>query len=305
MRDYIGEFLDVKATEDGVSVNTLQAYKRDIVKFAEFVGDKDLCAVKDCTIEQYLNSLRMNNNSPKTISRKISCIREFYKFLLSERIIDTNPTNKIRTPKVSKGLPNFLTFKEVKELYNIADKEKNLSFKRMKVMIKIMYSCGLRVSEVVSLPLNSVNYELRQILVLGKGCKERVVPINNETVKEIQEYLEYRHHFIKNNTKNKWMFPSLSAISGHITRGAFFKSLKSLAIKAGINPSKVYPHVLRHSFATRLVNSNADLRSIQKMLGHENIATTEIYTHITTQKLAEEVKLKHPLMRKITKGDND
>lgn len=150
-----------------------------------------------------------------------------------------------------------------------------------------------------------MNYELRQILVLGKGCKERVVPINNETVKEIQEYLEYRHHFIKNNTKNKWMFPSLSAISGHITRGAFFKSLKSLAIKAGINPSKVYPHVLRHSFATRLVNSNADLRSIQKMLGHENIATTEIYTHITTQKLAEEVKLKHPLMRKITKGDND
>ena len=298
MRDYIGEFIDVKSTEDGVSLNTIIAYKRDITQFLEYVGISNLSKVKDTTIEQYLNKLREENNSPKTISRKISSIREFYKFLLSERVIKDNPVNKIRSPKIGRGLPNFLTITEVEALYKEAKKDKNISIKRVGVMMNIMYSCGLRVSELISLPINAINYELKQIVVLGKGSKERVVPISKDAIDDVLEYTNYRHHFIKKNTENKWLFPSLNAVSGHITRGAFFRNLKLLALKVGINPNKVYPHVLRHSFATRLVDNDVDLRSIQKMLGHENIVTTEVYTHITTQKLVQEVKQKHPLMNK-------
>jgi integrase/recombinase XerD len=132
--------------------------------------------------------------------------------------------------------------------------------------------------------------------VTGSGKSYKLE--TNLTLADVLEYTNYRHHFIKKNTENKWLFPSLNAVSGHITRGTFFRNLKLLALKVGINPNKVYPHVLRHSFATRLIDSDVDLRSIQKMLGHENIVTTEVYTHITTQKLVQEVKQKHPLMNK-------
>ena len=137
---------------------------------------------------------------------------------------------------------------------------------------------------------------MRQILICGKGSKERIAPVTKEVIDEVFEYLEYRNKFM-GERKSNWLFPSLRSVSGHITRDGFFKNLKKLAAKTGISPEKVHPHVLRHSFATRLVNNSADRRSIQKMLGHENIVTTEIYTHITTEKLIDEVKKRHPLTR--------
>ena len=159
-----------------------------------------------------------------------------------------------------------------------------------------MASSGLRVSEVVNLPENAINYDRQQILILGKGSKERLVPVTKEVIRDVLEYIDYRNQYL-GKRQSKWLFPSLQSSSGHITRSGFFKSLKKIAEEAGLDETKIHPHTLRHTFATRLVNENVDLRSIQKMLGHENIVTTEIYTHITTEKLAQEVKMRHPLMQ--------
>lgn len=303
MRDYISEFIDAKSVEGGAALNTLRAYRNDIEQFSKFILPRDIEKASFEDIENYLVKIKTKGYTPKSLSRKISSIREFYKFLQSEKIITENPAGKLMTPKVGKSLPRFLTAKEVKKICTIAKSAKNFSSIRMNVMIKLMYSSGLRVSELVALPENAINYELRQILILGKGSKERIVPVTKEVVTDIFEYQEYRQRYI-GDRKSNWLFPSISSLSGHITRGGFFKSLKKIAIKAGIPTSKVHPHVLRHSFATRLVNNNADLRSIQKMLGHESIATTEIYTHITAEKLIDEVKKYHPLQQ-LNKKQND
>lgn len=298
MRNYVDEFLDVKAVEEGVAINTIKAYRYDIMQFIDMIAPFPVQSITTDDIERFLSKLSENNYSAKTFSRKISCIREFYKFMQSEGVIPENPANKIRTPKVGKSLPLFLTTEEVERICDIAQKERTFTWLRMGVMIKLMYSSGLRVSELVSLPENAINYDLSQILICGKGSKERVVPVSKEVINYVIEYMEYRKDAI-GNSKNTWMFPSLRSMSGHMTRDGFFKNLKKLAIKAGISPQKVHPHVLRHSFATRLVNNSADLRSIQKMLGHENVSTTEIYTHITTDKLVDEVKKYHPLAQSI------
>lgn len=297
MRDLVAEFIDVKAVEEGAALNTLKAYKNDIRQFAEAIAPLLVQNVIAEDIETYLKGLKDSGVKPKTLSRKISSIREFFKFLQSEKVITENPANKLRTPKIGKALPLFLTPKEVKKLCATAEKGEKFTLLRMKVMIKLMYSSGLRVSELVSLPENAINYDLRQILIYGKGSKERIVPVTKEVIEDMFVYLEQREKII-GNRKSKWLFPSSRSLSGHITRDGFFKNLKKIAIKAGISPEKVHPHVLRHSFATELVNNRADLRSIQKMLGHENVVTTEIYTHITTEKLVDEVKKRHPLTQK-------
>ncbi len=298
MRELINEFIDMKAVEKGAAINTLKAYKNDLEQYAKGICPLLVQNVKTEDIETYLRELKEEGVLPKTLSRKISALREFYKFLQSEKIIAENPANKLRTPKVGKSLPLFLTAKEVKKLCVASRKEKGEKFTsvRMCLMIKLMYSSGLRVSELVTLPENAINYDSRQILIYGKGSKERIVPVTKEVIDDVFEYLECRRAYL-GGRKSKWLFPSITSLSGHITRDGFFKNLKKIAAKAGIAQEKVHPHVLRHSFATKLVNNNADLRSIQKMLGHENIVTTEIYTHITTKKLAEEVKKHHPLAK--------
>ncbi|MBR5154660.1 MAG: tyrosine recombinase [Alphaproteobacteria bacterium] len=292
--DYILEFLDAKAVEGGVSMNTIEAYRSDIAQFAVFLENKEFLDAKVEDIEAYLEDLQLRGNSAKTISRKISCIREFYKFLISEKLITDNPTNRLRTPKIGKGLPEVLTTSEIEKIYRYTQQLRGGCGRKMGVMVRLMYSVGLRVSEMISLRDNSINFEQKQILIHGKGNKERVVPVSNDTIEEVKAYLEYKNS-IKLISKDNWLFPSYRSKTGHITRDAFFKNLKKIAIQAGIAPHRAHPHVLRHSFATELVNNNADLRSIQKMLGHENIITTEIYTHISVQKLVDEVNKRHPL----------
>lgn len=307
MSDLLKDFLDVKAVEFGVALNTLKAYRNDIYQYAEMIKPLLPQNVTTEDIEDYLKHLNETNCQPKTLARKISCIREFYKFLQSEKIITENPASRIRLPKIGKSLPFFLTEKEIKKICNSnlgKGKEKDLSLLRMRVMIKLMYSSGLRVSEVVALPENAINYDLKQILIYGKGSKERVVPVTNEVIKGVLEYIEVRDKFL-GKRKSKWLFPSLKSLSGHITRAGFFKGLKKMATEAGLDATKIHPHVLRHSFATQLVNSSVDLRSIQKLLGHENISTTEIYTHITTEKLANEVRKRHPLMQYKKNNQNE
>ena len=295
MSDLLKEFLDVKAVEFGAALNTIKAYRNDIYQYAEMIKPISPQNVTTEDIEKYLSKI---DCKPKTLARKISCIRDFYKFLQSEKIITENPASRIRLPKIGKSLPCFLTEEEIKKICDVnkTDKEKDFSKLRMLIMIKLMYSSGLRVSEVVSLPENAINYDLKQILIFGKGSKERIVPVTGEVIKDVLEYTKERESFL-GKRKSKWLFPSLRSLSGHITRAGFFKNLKKMAAEAGLDETRVHPHVLRHSFATQLVNSSVDLRSIQKMLGHENIATTEIYTHITTEKLADEVRKRHPLMQ--------
>lgn len=286
------------SAERGVSQNTIIAYQKDLEQFFAFVKKNNVRDVSNDDISGFIQYLNKQRFAPKTVSRKLSATKEFFKFLFSEKEIKENPSLNISAPKADKSLPKFLTVSEMQEVIKFSKSRDEFSSKRMSVMLELMYACGLRVSELVSLPETSINFDKKQILVKGKGSKERIIPVASSALKTVLEYFTYRDKFIKKNTKSQWLFPSVSSISGHITRDAFFKSIKKIAILVGISPSRVSPHVLRHSFATHLLNNDADLRSVQKMLGHEDISTTEIYTHITSEKLMQVVRTKHPLEAK-------
>lgn len=291
----VENFLEMMAAEKGAAKNTIEAYRRDILQFLEY-NNGEFKNLEGDDIAEYVQDLSKRGFAAKTIARKLSAIREFYKFLYSEKEIRRNPASNILTPKQEKPLPKFLTEKEVMSLIKAAKLRREFAYRRVLVMLELMYVCGLRVSELVSLPENSINFEKKQILILGKGSKERIVPVADKAIKTILNYIAERAEFL-NGKKSEWLFPSKSSKSGHITRDSFFKLLKKLAVQAGVYPSRISPHVLRHSFATHLLNHDVDLRSVQKLLGHENISTTEIYTHIISQKLIKTVQDKHPLSK--------
>ena len=292
---YLNQFLEAKSAESGSAPLTISAYETDIVQFLNFSGISTFSELTEERIEKFIQNLQTQQYSPKSIARKLSAIKEFCKFLYSEKIITDNPSSNILTPKQQKPLPKFLSAEEILKIIQTAFSKKDYRYWRIGVMIELMYATGLRVSELVGLPETSINYNKGLITILGKGSKERVVPIAMRALSALQDYGDLRKEFIKNKKTSPWLFPSLISTSGHLTRDAFYKDLKKLAIDCGIYPSRVSPHVLRHSFATHLLNNDADLRSVQKMLGHENITTTEIYTHITSQKLGDIVRKKHPL----------
>lgn len=292
---YLNQFLEAKSAESGSALLTISAYETDIVQFLNFSGISSFSELTEERIEKFIQNLQTQQYSPKSIARKLSAIKEFCKFLYSEKIITDNPSSNILTPKQQKPLPKFLSAEEILKITQTAFSKKDYRYWRIGVMIELMYATGLRVSELVGLPETSINYNKGLITILGKGSKERIVPIAARALSALQDYGDLRKEFIKNKKTSPWLFPSLISTSGHLTRDAFYKDLKKLAIDCGIYPSRVSPHVLRHSFATHLLNNDADLRSVQKMLGHENITTTEIYTHITSQKLGDIIRKKHPL----------
>ncbi len=295
----VNRFLEMMSAERGAAQNTLEAYGRDVSQFLEYCGNVSLKNISADDIADFVQYLSKKEQlSSKTVARKISAVREFFKFLYTDKIIKENPAADVQTPKQQKPLPKFLTQEEIKQLIQAAMEGKTPAERRMCVMLELMYACGLRVSELVSLPENCINFDKRQIFIKGKGSKERIVPIAPQAIEAIFDYLSYRDYFIKEGRKSIWLFPSKSSASGHITRDTFFKHLKEIAVSAGISPQKVTPHVLRHSFATHLLNHDVDLRSVQKMLGHESINTTEIYTHIISDKLIKTVQKLHPLAQK-------
>ena len=289
----IEDFLQMMSAEKGAAQNSVYAYERDLRQFLSFSRDN----LSKELIEQYLQDLSLRGFAPKSIARKLSAIKEFCKFLYSEKIITDNPAQNILTPKQEKPLPKFLTAEEIESLIKTAAKSDDYRINRIAVMIELMYASGMRVSELVALPESAINYRKNLVTIMGKGSKERVVPLAERAVDTLENYKILREEFIKKNSTSPWLFPSLQATDGHLTRDAFYKDLKKLAAECGIYPSRISPHVLRHSFATHLINNDAGLRSVQKMLGHENITTTEIYTHITSQKLINTVNQKHPLSR--------
>ena len=301
MADCIEDFLDMMAAEVGASQNTLDAYRRDLEQFVE-ICNKPFGQINQDDISSYLSYLGKKGYATKSVARKISALRDMFKFLFSEKQITSNPLMNISAPKPEKPLPKFLTKAEVKNLLAVAHEKNDFRSKRLAVMLELMYACGLRVSELVSLPENCINFDKRQILVRGKGNKERLIPVAASTLKALGEYFTFRDEFIRGGRKSIWLFPSSRSKLGHMTRDGFFKDLKELAVRAGVSPNKISPHVLRHSFATHLLQNQADLRTVQKMLGHENISTTEIYTHIMSEDLLRVVAGNHPLSRKNSSG---
>lgn len=293
-RNVLELFLDMMTAEKGAAQNTVAAYRRDITQFLEHIK-KDLTEITSEDISGFINFLGEEFYSPKSQARKLSALKEFCRFLYIEKIIGNNPSANILTPKQEKPLPKFLTPKQIEILKNAASSHQNLNLKRSGVMIGLMFATGLRVSELISLTENSVNHDKKLITVRGKGNKERIVPVSWACLQELNDYEQYRDHFISKGKTSVWLFPAKKGSSGHLARSTFFKHLKQLATECDLNPDIISPHTLRHSFATNLLNHDADLRSVQKMLGHENISTTEIYTHITSERLIRNVQENHPL----------
>ena len=303
MESSIKKFLEMMVAEKGASKNTVGAYLTDLEKFQEFLlserSIKNLEKVQKNDVKQYLSYLHENNYSSKSQARKLSAINSFYLFLLSENVVKENPVSGIFSPKIGKSLPKYLSKDEIELLIKTAKKIHTTRGIRLEFQMELLYATGLRVSELVTLPFKSI-IKNEFIEVMGKGSKERLVPLNKNAIKLFEEYKNVRNLFIPNGKDSKFLFPSKSA-SGHQTRDTFYKNLKDIAIASGIDPAKVSPHVFRHSFASHLIAGGADLRAVQTMLGHSDISTTQIYTHIMTDRLKTAVEQKHPLAKMFKK----
>ena len=285
-------FLEMMVAERGAALNTVQAYRRDLNDFFIFLNTQGVSPTETSTniIQDYVHHITKQGFSAKTQSRRLSAIREFYRFLFSENRIKQNPTDYLELPKIRKSLPKYLTENDVDSLISEA-KTENV---RLYTLLEVLYASGMRVSELVGLPLSAVTQETKRLYIVGKGNKERIVPLNDQAYAALEKWLQHRENSMRPGARSKWLFPSYSK-SGHLTRDGFFKELKKLALQIGLDPHKVSPHVFRHSFASHLVAHDADLCSVQKMLGHADIATTEIYTHILQDRLKKVVEKSHPL----------
>ena len=287
-------------SEKNSSQNTIDAYQKDLKDFQLYIGNNNTVVVTSDDIRSFIRDLSKRGMSARSISRKISAVRHFYKFMFLEKYIDDNPASKIDLPKIGKSLPKYLTLEEVDILLNISD-TKEADDLRYKAMIELLYASGMRVSELITLKLFHLQYDKIKntinpyLIITGKGNKERVVVINDNAILAIQHYLTIRNKFL-NNSKNDFLFPSKSA-DGHITRQRFGQILKEQAIAKNIDPSRVSPHIIRHSFATHLLENGADLRVIQELLGHSDIGTTQIYVHIQQSRLKSIVENYHPLSK--------
>ena len=286
--NYIDIFLEALSAERGRSQKTLESYESDL-RLANNAIPGGLMRADTNAIQTYLSELP---EKPTSIARKTSAIRGFYKFLMLEKIITKNPASNLELPKRGRTLPKFLSIDEIDLLISSAGDIKTSI--RLRAMIELLYASGLRVSELCELPMTAILGD--KLLIHGKGAKERIVPMHSGAINALNKWLAAR-----GDDESKYVFPSRSA-SGHITRDAFFKLLKKCAMLSGIEPSRVSPHVLRHSFASHLLAGGANLRAIQTMLGHEDISTTQIYTHVMPEQLRETIETCHPLAN--TKENN-
>ncbi len=287
-------------TEKNLSDNTISSYSFDINKLFSFAREEkkinNITEIKEDTILSFLNHIQSTESkeenllSEKSISRYISSFRNFFKFLENEGLISANPTENIESPKISRKLPDFLSYVEVEMLLNKPDVSKKIGL-RDKAILEIMYSSGLRVSEVINLELNNINFDESFLNVFGKGSKERIIPIGKIALKWLGKYiLEGRPYFANNKSK---YFVFLNTKGYKMSRMAIWLIVDKYAKLANIK-KKVHPHTLRHTFATHLLEGGADIRVIQELLGHSDISTTQIYTHITKDYLIEVHKTFHP-----------
>lgn len=282
---YIEKYFDYLTYEKKLSNNTIASYKNDLKSFDKFFKSK-IINNKYEDIEKYLKSIY--NLKSKSVAHQITVINSLYEFLIKDGYIDSNPCENIVTPKLDRRLPNFLTEEEIDKLLDVS---LNTSFDyRNKAMLELLYATGLRISELLNLELKDIDLKNAFVRVMGKGKKERIVPIGDVAIKYMQKYLDIYRPLLLKNKNSDYVF--ISNATTKMTRQGFFKIIKGECQKKNIDKD-ISPHTIRHSFATHLLNHGADLRVIQDLLGHEDISTTQIYTHVANEKLKEEYKL-HP-----------
>lgn len=305
-------FLDMLAAEQGAGVNTLDAYRRDLTDFSDFLARtrKGFGSVETQGLRDYLADLDARGFKSSSVARRLSAMRHLFRFLLNERIRSDDPAAILSGPKRGRGLPKVLSISDVDRLLARAkalseapeaSKLQRLRAMRLYCLLEVLYATGLRVSELVALPISAARRDARMIVVRGKGNKERLVPLNDASRQAMADYLDaiesLKPDAKKSAASSKWLFPSFGQ-SGHLTRQHFARDLKELAAAAGLAPRLVSPHVLRHAFASHLLHNGADLRIVQTLLGHSDISTTQIYTHVVEDRLKSLVRDLHPLAEK-------
>ncbi|MFN3584894.1 site-specific tyrosine recombinase XerD [Phenylobacterium sp.] len=293
-------FLEMMAVERAAAKNTLSAYGRDLADAAGFLAGRgrDLSDASTEDVEAYFADLGVRGLSPATASRRRAAVRQFYRFVLGEGWREDDPSRRVEAPKKGRTLPKVLSREEMDRLIAAAGARDGAQGLRLGCMVELAYASGLRISELTGLTLAALARDPAYLIVRGKGGKERLAPLNEAARAAVKAYLEVRPAFLPAKDRaNPWLFPSRGK-GGRLTPRRFAQLLDEAAADAGIDPARVSPHVLRHAFATHLLEGGADLRVVQKLLGHADIATTQIYTHVASDRLAEVVRSKHPLGRK-------
>jgi integrase/recombinase XerD len=297
---WVDAFLEMMAVERAAARNTLTAYGKDLADAAAFLKarGRDLSNASTEDIEAWFAGLGAAGLAPATAARRRSSIRQFYRFVLGEGWRTDDPSRRVEAPRQGRPLPKVLSRDEVERLIAAAAAKDGGQGLRLAALVELTYASGMRVSEVMGLPLTALARDPAYLIVKGKGGKERLAPLNDAARTAVKAWLAVRKDFLpKGDAANPWLFPSRGK-AGRLTPRRFSQLLEEAAIAAGIDPAKVSPHVLRHAFATHLLEGGADLRVVQTLLGHADIATTQIYTHVAGDRLAEVVKTKHPLARK-------
>jgi integrase/recombinase XerD len=304
----VDAFLEMLAAERGAAANTLEAYRRDLENFSGFLASRNsmIAGTRPADVAAYLKSLAEQGLAASSRARRLSALRQLFKFLLAEGRIKEDPVLGISGPKIGQPLPKTLSVAEVDRLISTAreridgttGRERFIAL-RLYCLIEMLYATGMRVSELVSLPRSVLQGDSRVLTIKGKGGRERLVPLNAAARAALDRYLEVGRHAedgVAPMLKTRWLFPSKSA-EGYLTRQRLAQELKELALAAGLDPRRVSPHVLRHAFASHLLDRGADLRAVQQLLGHADISTTQIYTHVLEERLRRLVLQHHPLAR--------
>jgi integrase/recombinase XerD len=292
----VDSFEEMLAAERGAAGNTLESYRRDLSDCGQFLvsRQRELARADSEDLRAYMAALAAAGRSPRTAARRLSAIRQFYRFLFTEGLRSDDPAAGLDAPRRGRSLPKLLSEAEVDLLLDKARARAGPDGARLFALLELLYATGLRVTELVRLPLDAVARDPKVLIVRGKGGRERLVPLSEPARAAVAAFLEVRGRFLSGRKDSRWLFPSRGQ-SGHLTRHRVGQLLKDLAVEAGIDPARVSPHVLRHAFASHLLDHGADLRSVQKMLGHADISTTQIYTHVLDERLKALVRDHHPL----------
>ena len=297
MQRNLDYFVDSLAIQ-GLSQNTVMSYQRDLMKFYQFLKEhqiRDWKEVDYSLIVLFLQDLKQDGYATSSTSRMISCLKKFFKFLQQEQLVETNPVQPLKVPKKSKTLPKALTVDEVTQVLNSCDTSTVLGL-RDKAMLELLYATGMRVSELITLKLSDLHLELGFLQTIGKGNKQRIIPIGQAATNWVQHYLTYARVVLEQES-NPVEYLFLNHRVNVFTRQGFWKNLKKIVQEAGVH-KEVSPHTLRHSFATHILEAGADLRIVQELLGHSDISTTQIYTHLTNERMKEIYQQAHPRAKK-------